>query len=317
MNSNLFDDTVFLTDGGLETTLIFQQGIALRDFAAFELLKDETGRQALRNYYQPYLGLSSSYGTGFILETPTWRANFDWAAKLGYSRDELNALNREAIRLARSIADDVPATSRKILVSGNIGPRGDGYKATSRMTAEQAKLYHQDQVQVFAEAGADLITALTMNYSEEAIGIVQAAKDIEMPVVISFTVETDGTLPDGESLREAIEKTDDMTKGYATHFMINCAHPEHFLSVLTNEGHWKERIKGIRANASTKSHAQLDESETLDPGDKNLLADGYLSLRQLLPNLKVIGGCCGTDHTHVASICQRLMIDIGPSQVAL
>jgi S-methylmethionine-dependent homocysteine/selenocysteine methylase len=174
------------------------------------------------------------------------------------------------------------------------------------MTAEQAKMYHLEQVKAFALADADIITAVTMTYSDEAIGIIEAAREFKLPVVISFTVETDGRLPSGELLQEAIERTDKATDAYAEHYMINCAHPQHFLHQLENDGGWKNRIRGIRANASLKSHAELDESETLDAGDKCLLAEGYMQLFQLLPALKVIGGCCGTDHTHIEEICKTL-----------
>lgn len=305
--SNTFKNHLYLTDGGLETTLIFHQGVPLNHFAAFELLNNEAGKQALRKYYVPYLQLAARYGTGFILETPTWRANPDWATKLGYSRDELKALNKQAVDFVKRLAKEFGSEEIQILISGTIGPRGDGYKVEHVMTPEHSQSYHGLQVEAFVSAGVDLIEALTMNYSDEAIGIVRAAESASIPIVISFTVETNGKLPNGESLRDAIEKTDKSTGNHADYFMINCAHPEHFIHVLNDTGSWKQRIKGIRANASTKSHAELDESENLDAGDKKVLAQGYLQLRTLLPELKVVGGCCGTDHGHVAQICEALL----------
>ncbi|WP_207514729.1 homocysteine S-methyltransferase family protein [Longitalea luteola] len=304
--SPVFSQKLYLTDGGLETTLIFNQGIPLNSFAAFELLTDEKGRQALATYYQPYLALAEQYRMGFVMESPTWRASSDWGFKLGYTHDELFALNRQSIQFIRALAAPYKTTLPHIIISGNIGPRGDGYKAENQMTAEQAKMYHLEQVKAFALADADIITAVTITYSDEAIGIIQAAQSFRLPVVISFTVETDGRLPGGELLREAIERTDQATASYAGHYMINCAHPQHFLHQLEEAGDWKNRIGGIRANASLKSHAELDESETLDTGDKCLLAEGYMQLFQLLPALKVIGGCCGTDHTHIEEICKTL-----------
>ena len=305
--TNPFKDPLFLTDGGLETTLIFHQGVTLNHFAAFELLNNDAGKQALRDYYKPYLKMAEMYQIGFILETPTWRASPDWGLKLGYSPEQLRALNQESVNFVKSLARESNSDGNQILISGNIGPRGDGYRVERCMTPEQAESYHQDQVRTFASAHVDLITALTINYSDEAIGIVRAVRSFSLPAVISFTVETDGKLPNGESLKDAIEKTDDHTGGYAEHFMVNCAHPEHFRHVFNVDGTWKQRIKGIRANASTKSHAELDEAETLDEGDKRMLAHGYLQLRALLPELKVIGGCCGTDHSHLGEICQLLL----------
>lgn len=291
----------YLTDGGLETTLIFHQGIDLPHFAAFELLTHPAGQKALRQYYLPYLRIAQQYGLHFILETPTWRANTDWGFKLGYSPTKLQTINRQAVHFMRELADGLPS-----LISGCIGPRSDGYTPRSLMRIQEAQAYHQPQISIFAEEAANMVTAMTLNYSDEAIGIVQAAQAVSIPVAISFTVETDGKLPNGESLQEAIERTDRCTNGYASHFMINCAHPEHFVAMLQQPGDWKQRIRGIRANASVKSHAELDECETLDAGDKHALAKGYAQLMELLPALRIIGGCCGTDHSHMEEICKLL-----------
>ena len=305
-SSPVFNQGIYLSDGGLETTLIFHKGIALNYFAAFELLRHDEGKKALAEYYKPYLALAEKYSLGFILESPTWRASSDWGFKLGYTHDELFALNKQSIKFMRELAQPFGKTVWPIIVSGNIGPRGDGYKADVRMTSEQAMVYHLEQVKAFALADADLVSAITITYSDEAIGIIKAASSFGMPAVISFTVETDGRLPSGETLFEAIERTDKETAFYTEHYMINCAHPQHFLHSLQPPGNWLNRIRGIRANASAKSHAELDESDTLDAGDKCLLAHGYNQLFDLLPSLRVIGGCCGTDHSHMEEICKTL-----------
>jgi len=299
--SSLFKQHYYLTDGGLETTLIFQRNIPLKHFAAFELLTSKEGKRALEAYYQPYLQIAQKNKLGFIAETPTWRANADWGVKLGYAHDELAALNKQSVKFIRELVE--PFTSLPhVIISGNLGPRGDGYKTENRMTAVEAKTYHLEQIKTFALADADVVSAFTLTYSDEAIGIVNAAKTVNMPAVISFTVETDGNLPSGESLQQAIEKTDKETACYAEHFMVNCAHPRHFSHVLQTDEPWKKRIRGIRANASCKSHAELDECEVLDAGDKHLLSAGYLRLFELLPALQIIGGCCGTDHNHLEAI---------------
>lgn len=304
--NQVFKENYYLSDGGLETTLIFQKNIPLKYFAAFELLRSEPGRNALEEYYRPYLQLAQKYQAGFVIESPTWRSNADWGFKLGYTHDELFALNKHSIKLVREIAQPFSSLSH-IVVSGNIGPRGDGYRADFRMTSEQAKAYHLDQVKAFALADADIITAATLTYSSEAIGIVNATRAFGLPVVISFTVETDGRLPGGETLREAIERVDRETEYYAGHFMVNCAHPQHFIREFYDDSDWKWRIAGIRANASLKSHDELDNSTTLDAGDKCLLAEGYAELSTLLPSLKIIGGCCGTDHNHLDEICKHVL----------
>lgn len=295
------ENRLFLTDGGLETTLVFHKGLDLPCFAAFDLLKDEAGVETLRQYFEPYLESARLHGTGFILEAPTWRANPDWAARLGYDAEALADANRRAIGLMLELRKAHAEPGRPFVISGNLGPRGDGYRADARMSAAEACAYHAGQIQTFAETDADMVAAFTMNYVGEAVGILQAARDAGMPAVISFTVETDGRLPSGDGRAEAIRRTDAEADGYAAYYMINCAHPTHFANVV-EDGAWRERIRGLRANASTCSHAELDESTDLDDGDPVRLGEEYRELRKRLPNLNVLGGCCGTDHRHVQAI---------------
>jgi homocysteine S-methyltransferase len=294
-------DELFLTDGGLETTLIFHEGVALPSFAAFDLLKDETGTAVLRRYFDRYAAIARAQGTGLVLETPTWRANPDWAAKLGYDALALADANRRSVGLLLEVRSAFGGG--RLVISGNLGPRGDGYQAAARMSAAEAEAYHAPQIRVFAETDADMVAAFTMTYAEEAIGIVHAAKAAGMPVVISFTTETDGRLPSGETLDQAIARTDQATGGEPAYYMINCAHPTHFDHELAAGASWVERIRGLRANASTMSHAELDEATELDAGDPEDLGRRYRNLRQRMPHLCVLGGCCGTDHRHIAAIC--------------
>jgi S-methylmethionine-dependent homocysteine/selenocysteine methylase len=298
------DGDVFITDGGMETTLIFHRGLELPSFAAFDLLKDEAGVQALREYYEPYTAIAREHRVGTVLDTPTWRANPDYGARLGYPPDAREAANRKAAALVAELRAAARTEEPPIVVSGCVGPRGDGYRAEELMTAEEAERYHAWQIETFADSAADLVSALTLTYAEEAVGIVRAARAAGIPAVVSFTVETDGRLPSGQSLRDAVEQVDRETDGEASYFMVNCAHPTHFAAALDDQGAWLERIRGIRANASKKSHAELDEAEELDEGDPAELARDYLELRERLPNLNVLGGCCGTDERHIAEICR-------------
>jgi homocysteine S-methyltransferase len=296
------ENSLFLTDGGLETTLVFHEKMDLPCFAAFDLLKDEDGLTILRRYFDSYVSIAQQRGVGVVLEAPTWRANPDWAEKLGYDEVTLADTNRKAIGLMLEIRAAYETLETPMVISGNLGPRGDGYRAEARMPAAEARAYHAQQIDTFTQTDADLVSAFTLNYVEEAVGILQAAQNAAMPAVISFTVETDGRLPSGEKLRDAIERTDRETDGYAAYYMINCAHPTHFRHVLDEPGNWRERIRGLRANASRCSHAELDECGELDAGNPEELGGQYRALRALLPQLTVLGGCCGTDHRHVDAI---------------
>jgi S-methylmethionine-dependent homocysteine/selenocysteine methylase len=290
-------DALFVTDGGIETALIFGHGIELPDFAAFDLFRRPGGESALRKYYGGYVRIAAQFRAGMILESATWRASADWGRKLGYNAVQLADANRKAIRLLEDIRREHRELST--VISGCIGPRGDGYQPTRVMSTDEAQGYHREQISVFSDTAADMVAAITMNYAEEAIGVARAAQDAGMPVAISFTVETDGRLPTGQPLQEAIEQVEGATAMYPVYYMLNCAHPDH----LALSKPWSRRIRGLRANASRKSHAELNESAELDSGDPAELGEQYSMLkRTLLPSLNVVGGCCGTDHRHVQRI---------------
>ena len=311
----LLDFGPFLSDGGLETTLVFHEGIELPHFAAFDLLKSEGGFSTLARYYDGYAELARKRGVGFVLETPTWRASSDWGRKLGYDPVTLADANRRSVGLMLEVRERFEAAESPFVISGNIGPRGDGYRADRLMSAEEARRYHSEQIQTFEQTHADLVTAVTLNYVDEAIGIVRAANDARMPVVVSFTTETDGRLPTGDSLADAIRRTDDATDGYAAFFMVNCAHPTHFGHALREGGEWMSRLRGVRANASKRTHAELDASADLDAGNPDELAEQYRALRSLLTGLVIYGGCCGTDLRHLRAIAERALPEkIGSSR---
>jgi homocysteine S-methyltransferase len=300
-------NALFITEGGIETTLVFHENIELPYFASFDLLKDDAGWRVLRRCYDRYAEIARASQIGIVLETPTWRASADWGARLGYDAAALADINRKAVSLLLEIRDAYETARTPVVISGNLGPRGDGYRAAARMTAQQARDYHAAQIATFAQTDADMTAAFTMNYIEEAVGIVQAARMHAMPVAISFTLETDGRLPSGDTLEQAITRTDAETDGYATYYMINCAHPVHFLPALATDGAWRERIRGVRANASRRSHAELDECTDLDFGNPHEFGGQYRELKTMLPRLSVMGGCCGTDHRHVDEICRALL----------
>ena len=297
-------ERLFLTDAGLESDMIFNKGLDLRCFSSLMLLQTDAGRQALNGYFRDFLELARRTGTGCLLETATWRASNDWAEPLGLSLDELDRLNRNAVTMLLALRDEYASDSLPVVVSGCIGPRGDGYDPGRIMGHAEAADYHARQADVLASAGADMLSAITMTNINEAIGIARTAERVGLPVAISFTVETDGRLPTRDGLGDAIAEVDGATGGYPAYYMVNCAHPTHFASALLSGGEWVGRMRGIRANASRCSHAELEAMTELDDGNPAQLGSEYRQLLDRLPQLTVLGGCCGTDIRHITAIAE-------------
>jgi homocysteine S-methyltransferase len=290
-----------VTDGGMETDLIFHHGVDLPLFAAFPLVDSPEGRLLLTAYYDGYAAIARRAGAGLMLESATWRANPDWGDRLGYSPADLARVNRDAVTMLAELRDRYRAGGlADVVISGMVGPRGDGYRPGHEPSPDEAADYHAAQIQALAGAGADIVSAYTLTSIGEAIGIVRAADAAGTPAAISFTTETDGRLPGGESLAEAITRVDAAAR--PAYFQVNCAHPVHVAAAMAEPGGWRERIRGVRYNASTRSHAELDEAEDLDEGDIGLLADRHRQLAGHLPALAIVGGCCGTDARHVDAL---------------
>lgn len=301
MNKIFETNNMIITDGGIETSLIYHHGASLREFSSFELLKTDEGMKLLQDYFAPYFEIASKLNKPLLLETPTWRSNPAWGKKLGYSHSQLESINRLAVSFLRDLQiSEFPGVA--LIVSGCVGPRGDGYLA-EKMTTHDAFDYHTPQVKAFAHAKADLVTGITMTNEEEAAGLALACKEASVPCVISFTVETNGTLPSGSTVEQAIRTVDSETDNSIAYYMINCAHPTHFSQIFESDL-VKKRIKGIRANASKCSHEELDNATSLDEGDAVELARDYANLLRHNPNIIIFGGCCGTDHRHIEVIAR-------------
>lgn len=296
--------TPFITDGGLETELVFHDGIDLPHFAAFPLMDDDDGRARLRRYYDGYAAIAAQHGLGVVLETPTWRASSDWGDLLGYDAGALGAVNQNAVRLLRETRDAFPQIP--VVISGCLGPRGDGYDAADAISADDSALYHAPQIGALCAGGADLVSALTMASADESVGITEAAVSAAMPVVISFTVETDARLPSGQALADAVVEVDERTDAAPVYYMVNCAHPTHLDAALDSGAFESGRIRALRANASRMSHAELDEADELDAGDPTELGATMAGLSARFPPLSILGGCCGTDARHIASIAEAV-----------
>ncbi len=297
---------LFITDGGLETSFVFLKEIDLPMFAAFHLLNSQPGIEALKDYYQPYIKIAQHNHFGLVLDTPTWRASAGWGQQLGYSASDIREYNKLSVSIVRDIRNQHASSNSPMLVNGVVGPQGDGYNPSQMLSSGMARKYHYHQIEAFSSFSVDMITAVTMTYTDEAIGITRAAQSQGIPVAISFTVETDGKLPNGMSLKEAISIVDVATEAGPIYYMINCAHPSHFEHILEKDSDWMDRIVGIRANASCKSHAELDEATELDDGNPVEFGQSYARLNTQFKNLRVMGGCCGTDHRHIDQACRSI-----------
>ncbi|MEO0996408.1 MAG: homocysteine S-methyltransferase family protein [Pseudomonadota bacterium] len=298
------DGGLYLTDAGLETDLIFNRGVELAEFASHKALEDARAKSELAAYYRGFLSLARDLRTGFVLDTPTWRAQPYFAGALGATVPELAAANRDAVDFVADLRREYRGNTGPILLNGVVGPRGDAYAPEARLTAAEAEDYHAGQLGWLATTDIDMVSAVTFTQMDEAIGFVRAASQLGLPAVISFTVETDGTLPTGQRLADAIAGVDTATQGYASYFMVNCAHPDHFSGQL--EGDWVRRIRGLRCNASRMSHTELDNAEELDTGNPAELGEAYAELRRRLPWLNVFGGCCGSDLRHITAIAHAI-----------
>lgn len=304
---------MFVTDGGVETHLIFNEGQNVPDMSVYLLNMDEAGRAVMRDYYRAYIPICREAAQGFLFDTNTWRANPDWGTRAGYDATMLRDANITAVQFCREMQDEFAAEGVHSIISGVLGPRRDAWQYDGIMTVDEAVAYHSPQIEAFAAAGADLVSGYTLTNTPEAVGMARAAEAADVPVVLSFTLETDGNLPGGKSLETAIAEVEGATNGYPAYYMINCVHPIHFAPVIRQAGSWINRIGGLRVNASMMSHAELDNSPELDIGNIPDLAQRYLRLLPLLPNIRVIGGCCGTDHRHMAAICATCLPGARPN----
>jgi homocysteine S-methyltransferase len=307
----------FLTSGGIETYLLFLQGVPLREFCAFELIDDEAGWSTMeRAFLRPILDAAAASGFGFISDCLAWRASRDYVDRLGHSAAGVAGVNKRLVaRMRRSIdewraAGGERAKACPVVLAADLGPRGDGYAvgAGGPLPVDAAYGYHVEQVRALADADVDLLVALTMTSVNEALGVVRAAREHRLPVLVSPTVETDGSLPDGSALGDFVARVDEATGGYPVAYIVNCAHPTHLEPTLRRAADagapWLRRFRGLRTNASAKSHQELDEATELDRGDVAELVERMKTLKDRY-GFTILGGCCGTDAEHMQAIARR------------
>ena len=300
------DGGVYLTDCGIETYIMYKKGFALPNFSLFHLLNDEDAAREIQAYLQRLLAVAERNDVGMILCGPLYRASRDWGELLGYTPERLADVNHRCIEMFEALARDSELARRRIVFSGVVGPRGDAYKLNRTITAQEAEDYHSEQIVTLERAGADMITGLTLNNTDEAIGITRAAEAAGLPAVISFTLNGEGRLQSGCSLKDAIESVDAATGAAPAYYMINCTHPADFAPAF-EPGDWTVRLRGVRPNASSLAKGVLCQLGHLEEGDPEELGRQMGEMARRYPHFNVWGGCCGTDDVHLEEICKNVL----------
>jgi homocysteine S-methyltransferase len=307
------DSELLLTTPGVETHLAFTQGFDLREFCAFEVFESEEELTRLtRGLLGPTLAVAAEHDLDLLVDALVWRAQPDYLERLGYQSSDVSRVNTTAVMRTRALVrgwQNNQRTTNTVFINGDLGPRGDGYRLEGPSSVDEARSYHQPQVDALADAGVDALSCLTMTGATETIGLVQAIQSTALPCIVSPTVETDGLTPEGLELGDYIDQVEQATGGYPLFYMVNCAHPLHLEPALRRaqsrgEG-WLRRFKGFRSNASHKSHEELDRSTELDRGHPEALAAQIAHLQADF-GLRLVGGCCGTDSEHISKLAESI-----------
>jgi S-methylmethionine-dependent homocysteine/selenocysteine methylase len=296
---------LFLTDGGIETEIMYKWGFELPHFAMYPLLDNPDAMSAVRAMYRRYLDVVAKHRLSALMGGLDYRASPDWGALLGYSPEALAEANLRSIAFLRELADEYADDIPQILIAGYVGPRGDAYQTNRTITAAEAEDYHAVQLATLKAADVDLAWALTFNNIPEAIGVARAAARIGVPLAISFTLDTTSRLSSGPSLARAVETVETETDGAPAFYSLNCSHPVEFEPALTPGG-WTERVRGFRPNASRMDKIALCKLGHLEEGDPVELGRLMGTLARRYPHMDVWGGCCGTGDVHLDQIARNV-----------
>ncbi len=270
------------------------------------MIYDEVGKPLLEKIYREYLDIAESSDLPIMLLTPTWRTNSD---RTKIADIDMKTINTDAFLFVDTIRKSYGNFSEKIFIGGLTGCRGDAYKPEEALSENEAYHFHKEQMQILADAGVDFLFASTLPALTEAIGIAKAMSETEKDYVISFVIRDNGKLLDGTLLTDAIKIIDDSISTPPLFYLTNCIHPDvlhkSFINLKDEDDIIKKRLFGIQANASSKSPEELDTLENLDADSPANWASGMVDLNKKY-NLKILGGCCGTDARFISSIVALL-----------
>jgi S-methylmethionine-dependent homocysteine/selenocysteine methylase len=301
--SLLADGRVVLMEGALGERLKRTYRLPLDDHVALAgLVYDDRGSAALIELWSEYAQIAHRHGLPLLATTPTRRANRE---RVSASRFDQSII-RDNVALLRGLQEQ---SSAEVYAGGLMGCRGDAYRPTDVLSAAEARSFHAWQADLFAAAGADFLFAGIMPALPEAVGMARAMSDTGLPYIISFMIRHDGRLPDGTTIHDAIQAIDVAVDARPECYMANCVHPAVLYEALSqpfnSTGLVAERFSGVQANASRLAPEELDDACDLESSDAVLLAEDMIRLRDDM-QLRVFGGCCGTDGGHLEEIARRL-----------
>jgi S-methylmethionine-dependent homocysteine/selenocysteine methylase len=298
--------TLYLTEGGQETELMYRFGHELPQFALFPMLDKPEAAAALSGMYRRYLDTVARHGFSALMGGLDYRASPDWGGLLGYSASGLAEMQLRSIDFLRTAAKPYAGQIAHVLITGLIGPRGDAYQLNRTITAAEAEDYHAAQIATLRQAGVDLVSAMTFNSVAEAVGVARAAKRAGLPLCVHFTLDSTSRLASGPSVREAIEAVDAEAGDARPDFYgINCSHPLEFEPAI-EPGAWFRRVRSLRPNAAAMDKISLCKLGHLEDGDPAELGRQMGALAKRHPHLDVWGGCCGTWETHLDEIARNV-----------
>lgn len=272
------------------------------------MIYDEAGKSLLEKIYREYLDIAESSDFPIMLLTPTWRTNKE---RTKNSNVDMKTINSNAFLFVDIVRKSYGDFSEKIFIGGLTGCKGDAYKPEEALSENEAYHFHKEQMQILADAGVDFLFASTLPALTEAIGIAKAMSETKKDYVISFVIRDNGKLLDGTLLTDAIKIIDVSVSTPPLFYLTNCIHPDvlhkSFLNLKDEDDILRKRLFGIQANASSKSPEELDTLENLDADSPANWARGMVDLNKKF-NLKILGGCCGTDARFISSVANLLKL---------
>ncbi len=302
---------IILTEGGMIERIKRNDDIQVDpQIAHSAMVYGKKGREILRKIYSGYLDVGKKYNCPVISLAPTWRANPE-RIKKSIFKNKKKEINKDCVDFLNEIRNSYSGYSSSIFIGGMMACKGNAYDPKEALSENAAKSFHQEQAGYLAESKIDFIKAATLPALSEALGIAAAISTYNVPYVLSFVINRDAALLDGTPIHKAIEIIDSETDVNPLFYMVNCVHPTIFEEAISMESKIfpdiLNRIVGFQANSSLKSPAELDNlsfPDTIQPGE---FADLMISIHKKF-GIKILGGCCGTDDSHINALARKLFI---------